>query len=304
MKLALVAVVLLGLACAVLLGRLMALHRGMRRGREQIEAQLAGRTSVRLDIPCPDGAVEELFQSVNALLERRQTEWAGYREKERDLRRQIADVSHDLRTPLTSNMGYLQLLEREDLSPEERREYRDVVRRRCAALQELIAAFYDLSRIEGGAWRLERQPVDLSRELSDQLSAAYEQLERAGIRVEVDLEPGLPCVWGDRGAAARVLSNLLTNVCKHGSDHLKVRLYREGETVVSSFANAAPDMTADDVEKVFERFYTADRMRTGQNTGLGMAIVKALTERMGGQVWAELRDGEFTASVRWSACLR
>lgn len=93
---------------------------------------------------------------------------------------------------------------------------------------------------------------------------------------------GLPPVWGDRNGVVRVLSNLLTNAYRHGTGTLEARLYREGDHVVSAFSNDAPGMTDEDVERVFERFYTVDRMRTGQNTGLGMAIVKALAERMGG----------------------
>lgn len=174
-----------------------------------------------------------------------------------------------------------------------------MVESRARTLQALITAFYDLSRVEGGEWRLEREQVDLARELGDQLAACYEQMEEAGIQVAVDIQPGLPPVWGDRNAVIRVLSNLLTNALKHGSDHLKVSVWREEGRVVSEFSNAAPHMTQEDVHHVFERFYTADRMRTGQNTGLGMAIVKALLEQMGHEVSADLQNGEFAVMVRW-----
>ena len=287
------------LLCAALIGYLVTLERGMRRAGEQIKNQMENRSTARIAIPCPSTAAEELFLAVNKLMEQRLVEGVVSRRKEQDLRRQIANVSHDLRTPLTSILGYLQLLEREDLPEEKRREYLAVVESRARTLQTLITAFYDLSRAEGGEWKLEREPVDLSRELSDQLAAAYEQLEEAGIRVTVDMEPELPPVWGDRNAAVRVLSNLLTNALKHGSDHLNVSLRREEDWVVSAFSNGAPDMTDEDADHVFERFYTADRMRTGQNTGLGLAIVKALAEQMGHTVTADLRDGEFTVTVSW-----
>lgn len=292
-------IVILILLCAVLIVDLVSLERGMRRAREQIRRQMENQSTVRLSVPCPNLAAEELFQTVNELLELRQSEGVAYRQKEQDLRRQIANVSHDLRTPLTSILGYLQLLAQEDLPEEKRKEYLAVVESRARTLQALITAFYDLSRVEGGEWKLEREQVDLSRELGDQLAAAYEQLEEAGIRVTVDMEPDLPPVWGDRNAVVRVFSNLLTNALKHGDHHLNVRLYRDGSRVVSAFSNGAPDMTQEDVSHVFERFYTADRMRTGQNTGLGMAIVKALVEQMGHTASASLRDGEFTVSVSW-----
>ena len=294
-------IVLLALLCLILAVDLFSLERGMRRAEKQIRAQMEGRSTVRVTVPCPNVAAEGLFQTINELMEQRQTEGAGYRRKEQDLRRQIADVSHDLRTPLTSILGYLQLVEEDSLTPEQRREYLAVIRSRAATLQTLITSFYDLSRIEGGQWQLEREPVDLARELADQLAAAYEQLEQAGLQVSVKIADGLPPVWGDRNGVVRVLSNLLTNAYRHGTGTLEARLYREGDHVVFAFSNDAPGMTDEDVERVFERFYTVDRMRTGQNTGLGMAIVKALAERMWGQVSARLEDGRFTAQVSWKA---
>lgn len=299
MKAAVIIIVILLAVCAALINCIAVLERGMRRARGQIKEQMAHRSTVRVTTSSPNRAEEELFQTVNELMELRQEEQAGYRRKEQELRRQIADVSHDLRTPLTSILGYLQLLEDEELPAEKRGEYLAIIRGRAATLQALITSFYDLSRIEGGQWQLEREPVDLARELGDQLAAAYEQLEEAGLRVEVELADGLPAVWGDRNGVVRVFSNLLTNALKHGSDHLSVRLYREGGYVISAVSNGAEGMTGEEAARVFDRFYTADRTRSGQNTGLGMAIVKALVEQMGHQVTAGLSDGEFTVRVAW-----
>ena len=291
--------VLLALAALSLIGYLLTLERGLRRAKVQMEQHFQNATTARLDIPCPNRAAEELFAAVNRLLELRQEENAAYRRKEQELRRQIANVSHDLRTPLTSILGYLQLLEQEELSPEKRREYFRVVEGRARTLQTFIASFYDLSRIEGGEWPLEREKVDLARALSDQLAAAYAQIEEAGLEMEVDVAGGLPAVWADSGAVARIFSNLLTNALRHGSDTLSVRLYREDGVLVSSFSNRADGLTAEDADHVFERFYTADKMRTGQSTGLGLAIVRALAERMGHTAAARWEDGRFTVEVRW-----
>ena len=292
-------IVLLVLIIAALIGYCSTLEQGLRRAAGQMRAQMANQTTARLALPCPSAGAEELLSALNELLELRQEENAAYRRKELELRRQIANVSHDLRTPLTSILGYLQLLEQPDLPPEKRAEYLSVVRGRARTLQTFIGAFYDLSRIEGGELSLEREQVDLGRALSDQLADAYEQLEQAGLTVEADLQPGLPPVWADGGAVARIFSNLLTNALRHGGGRLTVRLYREDGCLVSSFSNPAQGMTAEDAAHVFERFYTADKMRTGQSTGLGLAIVRALAERMGHTAAARWEDGRFTVEVRW-----
>ena len=293
-------IVVLLLVCAVLVGRQFTMERGLRRAARRMREQMAGQTTARLALPCPSAGAEELLVCLNDLLELRQEERAAYRRKEQALRRQIANVSHDLRTPLTSILGYLQLLEQEDLSPEKREEYFQIVEGRARTLQSFIASFYDLSRIEGGELPLERELVDLGRTLSDQLAAAYEQIEEAGLEMEVDVADGLPPVWADSGAVTRVFSNLLTNALRHGTGALSVKLYREGGCIVSAFSNQAEGITAEDVDHVFERFYTADKMRTGQSTGLGLAIVKALAERMGHTAAARWEDGWFTVLVRWS----
>lgn len=294
-----VLIILLVLLCAGLAVRQAILEKGLRRAARRMREQMANETTARLALPCPSAGAEELLFCLNQLLELRQEERALYRRKEQELRRQIANVSHDLRTPLTSILGYLQLLEGEGLPLEKRAEYLAVIEGRARTLQTFIAAFYDLSRIEGGELPLEREKVDLSRALSDQLAAAYEQIEAAGLAVEVDIAPGLPPVWADSGAVTRIFSNLLTNALRHGEDALSVRLYREGGAILSAFSNRAEGLTAEDAAHVFERFYTADKMRTGQSTGLGLAIVKALAERMGHTVAARWEDGVFTIEVRW-----
>lgn len=296
-----VIIILLLVVCAALVGYLIALNRGLHQAGQQLRSRLDGRSTARLDLPCPNAAAEELYAAVNHLLELRQEDMGQYLRKEADLRRQIADVSHDLRTPLTSILGYLQLLDEGDLTPDQRREYLEVVRGRAAVLQTLIAAFYDLSRAEGGQWPLEREPLDLGRIVADQLAVSYESLEEAGMAPEVDIREGLPPVWGDQNAAVRVVSNLLTNALRHGRPPLRIQVFQDGKQVVTRFANAAPDMTEEDASRVFERFYTADRVRSGQDTGLGLAIVKALAQRMDCQVSAALKDDIFTVEIVWKS---
>lgn len=275
-----------------------------RRGRALMQAarqlqEARSQPGKRLRLSAPDRPVEELLAQINGLLEDRETETRQLREREESLRRQIANVSHDLRTPLTSILGYLQLLQGDTLDQEQRERYLQVVEGRARVLQELITAFYDLSRIEGGEYPLEIQPVDLRRRLEPLLASFYDDFQQAGFQVEVSLEDNLPPVLADPGAVTRVLTNLLSNALKHGSQSLSIRLEREGDCLVTAFSNDAPHLTQEDLPRVFERFYTGDQMRTGQNTGLGLAIVKALAQRMGHTAFAQLENGVFTVGVRW-----
>lgn len=280
------------LLCLVLGLRLYALERDIRTCARQLRS---GRT--RVSMAAPNAAAEELLTAINALLALREREEGDYRRQEQAIRQQIANISHDLRTPLTSILGYLQLLEGERLSPEERREYLSIVQGRAKALQSMIVSFYDLSRLEGGEYPLSRERVDLYHVLSELVAEFYNDF--GGFDMTVELREGLPAVTADPAGVLRVFTNLIRNALEHGRERMSILLYQEGGEVVSVFANDAPGLTPEDVTHVFDRFFTADKMRTGQSTGLGLAIVKALVERMGHTVTAELEGDLFRVVVRW-----
>ena len=281
--------------CAVLGLRLYALEKDIR----SCARQLREDEGARVRMAAPNRAAEDLLSAVNRLLELREADEAEHRRQEHAIRQQISNISHDLRTPLTSILGYLQLLEGDSLTVEERREYLGIVRGRAKALQSLITSFYDLSRLEGGEYPLSREKVDLYHVLSELVAEFYNDFEQSGFDMTVELAPGLPAVTADPAGVLRVFTNLIRNALEHGQKRMSILLYRQEETVVSAFSNDAAGLTREDVEHVFDRFFTADKMRTGQSTGLGLAIVKALVGQMGHRVTAAL-DGEmFTVQVRW-----
>ena len=285
--------VTLALACVILLIWVWSQRRALHRAAQQLREVERTDSAARLRLAAPNRAAEELLDAVNVLLELRQADRASFRERERSLRRQIANVSHDLRTPLTSILGYLQLLEDEALPAAERREYL------AKALQSLITSFYDLSRLESGEYPLRREKVDLYTSLSGLLAAFYNDFTDAGFDVTVDLAQGLPSVTADPSGVLRVFTNLLRNALDHGQGQMEVRLFREGDAVVSLFRNGSGGITQEDIPHVFDRFFTADKMRTGRNTGLGLAIVKALADQMGCGLEAGLDGAFFFVRIRW-----
>ena len=290
-----IAAVILAALCAVLGLRLYALEKDIR----SCARQLREDEGARVRMAAPNRAAEDLLSAVNRLLELREADEAEHRRQEHAIRQQISNISHDLRTPLTSILGYLQLLEGDSLTVEERREYLGIVRGRAKALQSLITSFYDLSRLEGGEYPLSREKVDLYHVLSELVAEFYNDFEQSGFDMTVELAPGLPAVTADPAGVLRVFTNLIRNALEHGQKRMSILLYRQGETVVSAFSNDAAGLTREDVEHVFDRFFTADKMRTGQSTGLGLAIVKALAQRMGHTAFAQLENGVFTVGVRW-----
>ena len=205
----LILLVVLGLLCLVLGLRLYALERDIRTCAKQLRS---GRP--RVSMAAPNAAAEELLTAINALLDLREREEGDYRRQEQAIRQQIANISHDLRTPLTSILGYLQLLEGEGLTGEERREYLAIVQGRAKALQSMIVSVYDLSRLEGGEYPLSRERVDLYHVLSELVAEFYNDFE--GFDMTVELREGLPAVIADPAGVLRVFTNLIRNAMEHG----------------------------------------------------------------------------------------
>lgn len=291
--------VILALVCGGLGIWTWSQQRSLRQAARQLARRGEDGSAARVRLAAPNAGAEELLSQVNRILELRQADRAASQARERELRRQISNISHDLRTPLTSILGYLQLLEAPDLTPEQRAEYLEVVRGRAKALQSLIISFYDLSRLEGEEYPLERQQVDLRALLAGLLASFYGDFIDAAFEVEVDLPEGLSPVWADAGGAMRIFTNLLRNALDHGKSPVSIRAWEHDGAVYTRVSNAAPDLSPEDVGHVFERFFTADRMRTGRNTGLGLAIVKTLGERMGVRTEATLESGRFSVTLTW-----
>ncbi|OUN14111.1 sensor histidine kinase [Flavonifractor sp. An91] len=291
--------ILLAAVCAGLGLWVWTQYRALKEAAEQLRELTQGDSTARLRMAVPNREAEELLEGVNHLLELRREDQSRWLERERSLRQQIANVSHDLRTPLTSILGYLQLLEDPSLPEGERREYLAVVESRAKALQSLITGFYDLSRLEGGEYPLEQEPVNLYTSLSGLLAAFYNDFTDRHFDMTVELSEHLPPVQADNGGVLRVFTNLIRNALDHGQGKMTVRLWQEGDKVVSLFANETDELTAEDLPHIFDRFFTSDKMRTGRNTGLGLAIVKTLAEQMGCQLTAELENGMFAIRVQW-----
>jgi signal transduction histidine kinase len=211
-----------------------------------------------------------------------------HRGSEAAMQQALTNISHDLRTPLTSARGYLQLVEDAETDEAQRVEYLRIVGDRLDALTSLIDQLFEFTRIiEGRALAPER--VDITAILRDVLAVRYEEFEQASLAVEVSLPETPVWVVVDGGALRRMFENLVVNAITHGTGRLTVRL--DADTLEVVFANQVPpeDIPTLDVEHLFDRFYTADISRSNQSTGLGLAIVKALAERMDVRVAAALK---------------
>lgn len=256
-------------------------------------------TNSKLLVSTPDKKMQSLALEINKTIEEKQKTEIKYKRMDAELRQAIANISHDLRTPLTSIMGYMQLMEDSDLSLEERKQYADIVDRRAKDLQTLISTFYDMSRLEANEYKFELKAVNLTNIIVDIIASFYNDFSSKGIEPSIDVDEKAAVIIADENAVRRVFSNLIQNMIKYGEKNVEISLKQHKNCVETVFTNYAPGLTEEDVTHLFERSFTADRNRTGNSTGLGLAITRRLVEQMGHMVSAELIDGKLSIIIKW-----
>ncbi|EGT5620115.1 HAMP domain-containing histidine kinase [Clostridium perfringens] len=254
----------------------------------------------KLRLSLPNKNIENLIVEINTLIDDKRKMENIYKEKDMELREAIANMSHDLRTPLTSIMGYVYLLNDDKLDKEERKEYLKIIEKRSLVLNDLITNFYGLSRIQADQYEIKFEPVNLELVLGEIIAAFYETLDYKFGEPEINIEEGLGPVLGDKQALNRIFTNLIENIIKHGEGEVKISLKKKNKYIVMEFSNKAEELEFKDVNRIFEKFFTKDRMRTGQNTGLGLAIVKLLVEKQGQKIEAKKVGNRLVINIIWS----
>jgi two-component system phosphate regulon sensor histidine kinase PhoR len=216
----------------------------------------------------------------------------------------VANVSHELKTPLTSISGYTETLLADD-RPDDATAQRflETIRNNARRMQQLVDDLLDLARLESGGWRPARESVDVAAVAHDAWAALGDRAARCGIRFDVAPAPDAAGVDADPLAFRQVLANLLDNSLRHTppGGHVSVRSRRDDGGVTVSVSDDGAGIAREHLDRIFERFYRADPSRSREHggTGLGLAIVKHLVEAHGGRVGAESEPRRGTTVSAW-----
>lgn len=262
--------------------------------RRQLERRLSEDTQATVTLSLVVPQLEQLSARVNDTVRESRAASTRTRQEEQRIRSFIADISHDLRTPLTTVRGYLQLLERTDLDAAQR-ERLAVAHRQTVELGTLVDRLYEYAYLLDAEPSLEIEQLDLGVLVGECMLGMASPIEAAGLEVDF-APPARLMVATDREKLTRIVQNLLRNAVQHGRDRLAVSLETTADGVRLHVANGIAAGTALDAAQLFERFYTADRSRSGRTSGLGLSIVRVLAEQLGGEVSA--RQDPESRSVR------
>ena len=278
----------LALLSLLLLLRLAALHRSLDELRAFFAQNIAEESNGLIRLSSRDPHARRCASGLNAALRELREQRHAYLSGDRELKNAVVNVSHDLRTPLTAICGYVELLEREELSPDAAR-YVAVIGERAEAMRSLCEELFRYSLVSSEDEQMHPEVLSLSAALQESFAAAYTMLKERGITPEISLPETEVQRTLDRAALMRIFSNLLSNAAKYSDGDLRVTLSADGTIC---FENAASALSEVEVGRLFDRFFTVDSAR--KSTGLGLAISRTLTERMGGSISASLTDGRLT----------
>ncbi len=265
-------------------------------GLREIE-QNPGENRILL-ISFPDKDAERILEAVNAYILLTRKERIFYRQREKKLRAQIENISHDLRTPLTAIIGYLELMDADKWGREEE-EMMTAVKKKARVLQSLLGNFYDLSRLEMNDYHFNLEKLDIVRLIRETSLLFYRQFEERGLSVEISMEEEPVFIQADVGAMERIIHNMLQNAFRYAESYLKIAVCRENGKPALLFENDTTVLQESEVEHLFERFYVQEKSRTSQSSGLGLTINKLLAEAMGGSVEARLAAGRLLIVYRF-----
>ena len=281
---------LLFILCLCLACKVWILRTGIREIRRQLSERLRISTNTLLTVPGNDRQLKKLASALNRELRALRDARLRYEQGDQELKDAVANLSHDLRTPLTSICGYLDLLENTEKSPQAER-YLELVRNRADFLRKQLEELFGYS-LAASAPEGEPELLSLNSVLEESLAAFYGAM--AGRRITPDISMPEKRVerYVNRSALLRVFGNIISNALKYSKGDLAVVMDENGNI---SFSNHAEGLDAVSVDRLFDRFYTVESAR--HSTGLGLSIARLLTEQMGGTIGASLEGDVLTITL-------
>lgn len=294
-------IVTLVLIAIFVIARLLALKKEMKNMVAQLQKYNNRQADKKIDLSLFDKNLEQLGTEVNKLMDLYVDENRKRTRFEKELKQMIANMSHDLRTPLTSITGYIQMAEKENIPPEERGELLAIAKNRAKRLESLLNEFFELSVIESNDYLLKSEGINLRNVTIEVLISFYDRFQEKGLEPVLSITDEDVFIRGDTSAAARVMENLFANAIKHSEGKIQISLQELNGTARLIVKNDASSLTDEAVRRMFDRFYMADQSRTGKSTGLGLSIVKSLMEKMGGKVTAKLKDEQLSIICEWKS---
>lgn len=283
--------VILLLICTILILKIYSIKKSIKEIQKSVENIL--NTDTNNLILISDASVKELAIFLNKELKEMRKQKLQYEYGNQELKRNITNVSHDLRTPLTAIKGYVELLKEESLT-QKGEKYLSVINKKTEELTELTGQLFDFAKTLDTDMVLTKEKCYLNELLEEVLASYYPIFKEKNIVPEVlicneKVEKEL-----NKASIIRVFENIFSNVVKYSNGNFKVELKNDGKII---FSNKASSLDATTVQKIFDRYFSVENAK--ESTGIGLSIAKQLVELNGGSISADYVKGVLVIEVRF-----
>lgn len=278
------ATALLALVLAYTSVRLAVYRYGLKEINQEFSFAIKGDTNARVTVSSGDKTLRAFADNLNGALADLREKELTYLKGDREIKSAIANVSHDLRTPLTAICGYLELI-KDETDPDKVKKYLGIVHERTVALRQLTEELFGYTLTCNGERKLNVQTLSLGSVLEETLLGFYDALSERNITPDLHFcNATFECI-ADKSVLVRIFENVIGNAVKHSDGDFAITLNADGSI---DFENTANSLDTVSVGKLFDRFFTVENGKT--STGLGLSIAKNLTQSLGGDISASL-DG-------------
>jgi signal transduction histidine kinase len=291
--------ILVIIALGYVLTRLYFLQKEIKRATRQLSDLNKDITDKKVDIRFFDRDIEKLAKEINNQIDLTKKAKAEKSLTENELKQAISYISHDIRTPMTSILGYMQLLESDEITPEIRKEYTNIVKNSAGRLKVLLEDFFELSIIAQANYPVKIEVIKLNHLIVEVLVAFYEEFNKGNIEPTITIPDHDIIITADPSAVKRVIENLVVNAIRHSSEHVTIQLEKLNTSILLTISNSVTQLSEQDLHHMFDRFYKADQTRIGKGTGLGLPIAKSLMGKMNGNLTAELIENQLFMKCEW-----
>ncbi|PRP53552.1 HAMP domain-containing histidine kinase [Bacillus halotolerans] len=267
---------------------------------EKLSAMLDNESADQVLLHTDDRALRDLLVNINLLAEDHQHIKARFAKTEQSMRRMLTNMSHDLKTPLTVILGYIEAIQSDrDMPDSERERLLEKLHQKTNELIQMIHSFFDLAKLESEDKQIPITKIHINEVCKRNILHYYDAVQAKGFNAEIDIPDTPVYAHANEEALDRILQNLLSNAIQYGAvgKFIGLSLSYDETSIAISVWDRGKGISETDQQRVFERLYTLEESRNKafQGSGLGLTITKRLVEKMGGSISLKSKPYERTA---------
>ena len=270
--------------------------------KTQLEFLIDNNSQMRISTGFSIKPFLEFAEIINKFLDSFHNKEKIYINKEKYLQNTIRGLSHDIRTPLTSLDGYLQVVGKGVQNPNNQK-YFDIMKKRIESLNNILDQLFTFVKLQEEEYKLEMEEIDISSLALETLLNYYEDFKFRNIEPQIDFPKDKIFIRANTDALERIFQNIYKNILEHGTNPLSLSISKNYNKIIFVSKNKIKGDLKVNKDEVFKEFYKADNSRKGSSTGLGLAITKALVEKLDGQISADIEDDIFIIKIIFDTIL-